>query len=625
MSGFVIPCPKCGKELKVPDRSFVGKKGKCRQCATTFVLTEPSEEEVELELVSPAEPGPPPAEHSAPIPAGSPSEIALSVESGGVSRMKELQRKNRKRRNVQIVVGGLLAVVIAGSFFYLKGEKERIDRQERERLARLAEQKKPQRDEQYVSNRRQLEDNKELADRTAPTRGAPITLNYMPPGVRIVINLHPAEFWREGSLAEEVRFCLGTTFNDWFSRQVQELTGFEPSRIERLMLGIIPGLRGEPPQVAGYVELVEPQKKFDMIKLFQGERINDYEPAIYMSGNRCFLHIDDRTFAFGPQGEAQNMADAIDFNALTSEDVTALLSRTDRERHLTILFDPKLVRLEQETYFPEPMLGVLNHVLDWIGDDVRALSWALHFEDRFHSELKLRNDPVTTKASLQSKLQKRLDEAPHHILSAVEKMNPAQVGKRKVIGRFPAMMKAFALSTLGGSGKIEDQLVQFTTVLHERAAPNLALGTVLVWDQSTRTDFERTASAPPPAAVAETTPPPRAITLEEKLQQKIEIDFRKTALQDAFAYISGESRIPIVLDGDALKAVGFTQNMNQDMNLGEVTVQEALLAIMKGKGHKIIEDNPDTMILILDEQGQSFTVSAVPYATDRGFKPYEFK
>ncbi|HUG18337.1 MAG TPA: hypothetical protein VMM56_05130 [Planctomycetaceae bacterium] len=118
---------------------------------------------------------------------------------------------------------------------------------------------------------------------------------------------------------------------------------------------------------------------------------------------------------------------------------------------------------------------------------------------------------------------------------------------------------------------------------------------------------------------------PNVLSLEKKLQQKIDINFRKTALQDAFAYISGESKIPIVLDGDALKSAGFTLNLNQDMILGVVTAQEALQGLLQGKGHRIIQDNPDTLILIYNENTDGFTVSTVPYATERGFKPYEFK
>jgi hypothetical protein len=119
--------------------------------------------------------------------------------------------------------------------------------------------------------------------------------------------------------------------------------------------------------------------------------------------------------------------------------------------------------------------------------------------------------------------------------------------------------------------------------------------------------------------------PLKTLTLEEKLQQKIDVSFRKTALQDAFAYIATQSGIPIVVDGEALKAVGFTKNMNQEMNLGTVTVQEAILGLMKGKGHSIIKSNPETLVMIYNEQTRGFTVSAVPYATDKGLKPYEFK
>lgn len=54
MASMQIPCPECGSILKLPDRSLLGKKGRCPSCRHTFVLAEP--EEVELELAElPAE------------------------------------------------------------------------------------------------------------------------------------------------------------------------------------------------------------------------------------------------------------------------------------------------------------------------------------------------------------------------------------------------------------------------------------------------------------------------------------------------------------------------------------------------------------------------------------------
>ena len=43
MAGLQIPCPKCGKKLKLPDRNMLGRKGKCPKCAHSFVLEEPDE------------------------------------------------------------------------------------------------------------------------------------------------------------------------------------------------------------------------------------------------------------------------------------------------------------------------------------------------------------------------------------------------------------------------------------------------------------------------------------------------------------------------------------------------------------------------------------------------------
>ena len=42
MAGLQIPCPKCGKSLKLPDRSLLGRKGKCPKCRHAFVLLEPT-------------------------------------------------------------------------------------------------------------------------------------------------------------------------------------------------------------------------------------------------------------------------------------------------------------------------------------------------------------------------------------------------------------------------------------------------------------------------------------------------------------------------------------------------------------------------------------------------------
>src|SRR5207249_8387921 len=57
MAALQIPCPKCGKTLKLPDRSLLGRKGKCGKCGHSFILEEP--DEVQLELAEPSGSRPP--------------------------------------------------------------------------------------------------------------------------------------------------------------------------------------------------------------------------------------------------------------------------------------------------------------------------------------------------------------------------------------------------------------------------------------------------------------------------------------------------------------------------------------------------------------------------------------
>lgn len=609
MPAVVIPCPHCGKELKLRDESLIGKKGKCPGCAKTFRLEIPTEpDEVELELVSPA-----PSADSAPAPEG--DLIAPVPVAGGVDRMREIRRKNRKRRNVGIIAGGLLALAIVGSFFFIRAEREKS---RREKLA--AEQnEKPKRSEAYVSEVTQFREAGKQFDLTSPTAGDPVFLRFMPAGARVIVNLHPDFFWKPGTRGEEFRYCLGP-LGEWVGGQIQKLARFEPEKIDEMMICVIPGLRNQAPEVAALVHLAEAPAQSELTEKFRGEQLNvGQSPEVYLVGEECFIQIDLQTFAVGPSKYAQEMVDSMNSGAQTDPDVEQILLQTDRERHLTVVFDPTILRVEQETWFPEATLALLNQALDWVGDDVKAVAWSLHLgEERFYSQMTVRGDQVLPPSQMAKKFKKRIDELPYRVLSAVEMMEPTAYGKRRIISRFPAMTKAFALATLGGTEERGDD-IRLNTVLNERAAPNLALGTLLAWDESTRTDFNR--SSKPAPAVASNDKPQKELTLAEKLAKKIEIDFRKTPLQDAMAYISDESGIPIKLDGAGLKATAFTQNMTQELKLENVTVKEAIRQVITGAGNLNFKNQPDQAILILDESGKGLILTTKAAYTNVGKKP----
>src|SRR5262249_45817709 len=122
-----IPCPRCGVELRLPDRKLLGKNGKCPKCGHRFVLAEPK----------PAEPGPSPAPAvepgmptasvvAAPSTLATENRAATPVEEQAFdfdaldqdpasARIAKIARRKRKMRWLQrlpLIGTGVIAVVI---------------------------------------------------------------------------------------------------------------------------------------------------------------------------------------------------------------------------------------------------------------------------------------------------------------------------------------------------------------------------------------------------------------------------------------------------------------------------------------------------------------------------------
>ena len=285
--------------------------------------------------------------------------------------------------------------------------------------------------------------------------------------------------------------------------------------------------------------------------------------------------------------------------------IEELIRHTDRDRHFTILFEPLYLRNYQDVLVPEEARPFFNLFIDWFGEDVSTVAWSLHLgKDQFHSEMLLRNGGggVSSPRRVHKEFDRRLDELPREVLGAVSKMNPERLGFRRIIGRFPAMVKGFSAATTGGIG---DRYVQLTTVLPERAAPNLAVGLSLTWAESLRTDFTK--------AAPDLSKPKLPDLLADRLKAKIEIDFRRTPLHEAFTYIFEEAHVKHKIDGDALKNSTMTQNMTQDQNLGVVPAIDAIYAIL-GKYKR------EGMCVVVDEGAKLATVTSLKWVEENGIK-----
>lgn len=659
MSDLVVKCPKCGKGLKLRDRSKIGKKARCPKCSHVFVLTAPpepdgSDDEVELKLASEAAPqvapptdqpvagvaprwvpdnAPPlqqhPAQSTVPQQPAAPQQAASQPpaaggffeppapgpvmvapeDTGGVAHLKALKKKNAKRRNAAIIAGVLTAAAVGGVVYFAQ------DQLEAARLAE-AEAKKPKVDQDLKAKKDRLRQNTEIAKASSPTTGQPIPMKCMPLGARIIISLRPAELWKPGSRGEEIRYCLGP-FGEWATAKLTELCQFEPSQIEHALVGIIPGQVGVPPQVAAVVRLVEPAKKSELLIKFGGERNQDHGYPMYVRDDLSFLIGSDlKMIAVAPSGvAAQEMASSVEYANPQSDGIDALLPQTDADRHLTVIFEPRSVVRHRDTIFPEQVWQLIDRSMEFFNDEeIETVAWSMHFgKKNFHSEVLMRNQTIVVEHLLQAEMKKKLKQLPFDLVSMVEKMNPRVIGPRKVIGRFPAMTQVFAMSTTGGTGP---RYAQLTTELPERAAPNLALGGLLAWDESTRTDFDTAVKQVKP----ESTGPELPDLVVDRLKKEIEVELVRTPLQDAFAYIADECKVDHYIDGDALKLSGYTKNMAQDY----VATCSGLEAI-KYLVTRPINGQPNALCLVIQEDQKRFLLTTRPVAMNTGLKIYEFE
>ncbi|HAA60879.1 MAG TPA: hypothetical protein DCE39_08110 [Planctomycetaceae bacterium] len=655
MASMQIPCPECGSILKLPDRSLLGRKGRCPSCRHTFVLAEP--EEVELELAeSPAEETPrqgtsarwvadesdsgspggrqevdQPAQvagEARTMPSGAdppemggggfpvfedPAATTPSRKSKRRRRPPKASRQQKKRSrggpSLAVIVGSsivVLAVIGVGVTWFRSGAdtpqavpKTAVDGVTADSTETTSGPAAADPETQTLP----------VAHPGQTTR--PVRLDMVPAGVSILINVRPNALWAQESAGEELRLCLGP-LGIWAEEQIKTLCRFPPEDIDEAMICLMLGQRGDPPEVAVVLRLKEAQKPSVLLERFPGPRSDDFAYPVYLGETHCYLRGSDaKTVAIGPLDRAEEMAAAVRQPAVTTTGIEQILPLTSRDNLLTVVFEPRDARNFQEVLVSETIAPVFNLMLDWFDDEeIETVAWSLDIDrksDEFESEILLRNhhshNSIVTPGRLERSVQKRLGSLPVEMMHAVEKMRPKTVGAYRLISRFPALMSAYVFQT---DTNVGDRHVQLRTRLPERAAPNIAVAALLTWDESTRTDF----SAAVPQRVAPTKTLPA--TVAGRLAMKIEVDFRRTPLQEAVKFVAEEIQVPFEIDGDALKLSGYTKNMPQTMARAD-SAKAVLHEIMKKyKG----------MVIVVDEGKKQITLMTQPVAEKMGLKPF---
>lgn len=650
MPALEIPCPQCGRMLKLPDRSMLGRKGRCGKCGHKFIMSEPAppvfaeaaptspgnmqfeyaddlpDPEADKTLMGisvryiPEERGqqsPIPTAVRANVPPSPPvDDLQLPemlhdpVDEPQINAVARVREQRKKARRNQMLWGGAalaLVAIAAGVYFGISRN------QPKKGLAKNSSARPSRTHSDADAD--ESDESGQAAGSAKDKPGDPITLALVPEGARILIHLRPADLWQSGGSAEEVRACLGP-LGEWLESTIKTRCLLPPADVDEVLFALIPISR-DTFDAAVVVRSKKDLKRSELIDKFDGELV-DKPREHYVGKERAWLVFDNRTFASAPKNMAQSLAESAETPSVTSDGIQAVLSMTDRRRHFTFVCDLQDVRLGVNTLVPENARKLLEGVVDFFGDDVESLAWCLNLGDAegandLRSEVFVRNKLSRSPPKLQADLKQKLSQLPAEILELVYKTHPKKIGEKKVIGRFPIMTKIVERSTKFDTAH---RLVSMKVELPERAGPNLALGTLLTWNQTTLPDFGASAKTEAPVVAAKANLPDK---IADRLKKKITVEFRREFMYKAIEAVSEETGVPIKLDGPGFKEVGLTQNIYQSFAMEDVPATAVL--------HKIViegslKNGKNELVLIVDEDSKTATITSVPTAELKKLKPF---
>ncbi len=658
-----INCPKCSAGLKLPNRSLLGRKGKCPSCKHRFVLEEP--DEVQLELAEPVPPPTPPpappqpmvgtsakwvpdepasadpvfplASDPAPAPIApppvappaapaanpfdfaaasvSPTEVAApnspavapasAPAEGSVTSL--IGRRKKKGKMGPIVVGVGTALFV----FCMVGLWWQQSSQAKQEAAQAKKEATPQKNQAWEDDKLAMAGSNDAAKTLSPTSGKTVPVDYMPFTPHLLFHIRPSEVWGADRSKREFLATLGD-LGIWLESKIREVTRFEPQEIEELTFAINFGVRTSDPDVAAVVRLKEEQSASDLqLKRFKGQVRPDLPVKVFESDMYSYMMLDSKTFAVAPVTLSDMLADAKTFSRPPSVDLEVLIKESDRQRQMTLMFDVKNIDTHREYIFGEDTADIADKFVLWFGEDIQTVSWSVHLaNEKLHMETLLKNSNESSPLRVKRHIQERFDELPQQLYSAVRMMQPGTVGYREMIGRFPLMMKA---TILGTSAHVGTGYVRLVTLLPIKAAPNLAAASLFTWNQSRVTDFDG------PAPVVATTKQLPDKIIDRLKQVKVLVDFTNTPLQEALQSIAEEIDTPLEINGDGLKQVALTQNMKQNHKLGEVSAMKAFDAIVTNPEYR------EMMVMIVDEAAKKITITSRPAAEAEGLTIFDTK
>lgn len=268
----------------------------------------------------------------------------------------------------------------------------------------------------------------------APTEGEPISLDYLPAGLRAVMTVRLAELLGlpDARLAIE---GLGPQVAVRVT-ELEKRLGFAFSDIEQLTIGLHDD-EGNRPQPSFRVRLSEPASEKELAAKWGVEPSQSATTDAYTLFHRqdgwsyLVSRVDQEEdsneviwFLFARRADVAQVVEMSGAPPLLQQGFRQILRFSDDRRHVNLAVIPNALFNEEGQRLFEGQLKVLAEPLDWLlGDSVQAATFSLHFDEECYVELMLKGQIDVDPKEQTTEIRQRFSEIPDRLESYLSTIN----------------------------------------------------------------------------------------------------------------------------------------------------------------------------------------------------------
>ncbi|MFO0904777.1 MAG: serine/threonine-protein kinase [Pirellulales bacterium] len=443
----------------------------------------------------------------------------------------------------------------------------------------------------------------------SPTTGAPVQLEWVPPGAQVFLILRPHDLMAstEGPrVLQALGPALGSSLAD-----LEKILGLPFDEIEQLIVTLHDA--GEAFPRPAFV--VHSQEDLDVESLagkWNAQPSDEKGKAlVYQAGTWHYAlptTETKRVFLVGAAEEVQEVAKIGGAAPALRREMEKLRRLTDDQRHFTLLLAPNylsstLFRDGRKFYFGEAKK--LREPLDWfLRDELQAVLLSLHVEPDTYVEMRLSSNFNKDRYKLAEEFRDRLEQVPDLAFDFIATLGSNPYWERVRL-QYPNMIRFLHSKARIG---VEEDTATINARLPAPAAHNLVFGSEMVLASNPGAMAVAVAKPTGPMNTATGGMPPGIMTVEDvlakyKTTMAFEAQSLEFALQDIAKDVNESLKglpfeFAIKIMGDDLKLDGITRNQTvRDFSQRDKTVGEILTAM-------VMKANPVTTVKEPHEKDQ---------------------